>query len=75
MVQAVERNHFGDAALLDADSGNSSVIMPVVDMVPGELVKQRLKQNVYESTVANNSDTVLGAGHGYQGCSHFDGPL
>ena len=74
MVQTVEANHFGGAALLEADSGNSSVVVPVVDMVPGELVKQRLKQNVDESAVADNSDPVLGAGHGYQVCSHLDGP-
>ena len=65
MVQAIERNHFGGATLLDADSGNTRIVVPVVDMVSGELVQKRLEQDVYESAVANNCDPVLGVGHGY----------
>ncbi len=52
MVHAVERKHFGGAALLDTDSGNSRVIVPVVDMVAGELVQQGLEQDVHERTLA-----------------------
>ena len=70
MVQAVERKHFGRSAFLDADSGNARVTVPVVDMVPGELVQQRLEQDVDETAMANNSDPVLGVGHSDQVFSH-----
>ena len=59
MIQSVEGNHFRRATLLDADSGNSSVVLPVVDMIPGKLVQESFEQYVDECAVGTDQCAQL----------------
>ena len=65
MVQPVERYNFGSATLLDADTRNCCVIVPVMDMVPWELVQEGLEQNVNKKPMADHGDSVLRLRHFY----------